>query len=160
MTLHVHRGQLVDYKVVKLSLLWLSVILVQSGNNPNSCAGVYKQEHTHAYQLRYGQQTCIYIPRATPTRPRHPKVVFPTLPQGCESGHLYSKSTLLCGKKHGRTHAHKTLCHLGLTPPPTRHHHHHHPHLEQLWLKLSCVAVGRRWNAGQTALRAPTEGKL
>lgn len=48
------------------------------------------------------------------------------------------------------TYTHKTLCHLGLISP----------HLEQLWPKLSCVAAGRQRNAGQTALHAPTEGKL
>ena len=82
--------------------------------------------------------------------PRHPAVVFPTSPWGCDSGHLYSKSTLLCGKKHRRIRTHTTLCHLGLISP----------HLEQLWPKLSCVAVGRQRNAGRTALRALTEGKL
>lgn len=37
-----------------------------------------------------------------PTCLRHP-LVFPISPQGFDSGHLYSKSTLLCGEKHRRT---------------------------------------------------------
>lgn len=43
-----------------------------------------------------------------------------------------------------------TLRHLGLISPC----------VEQLWPKLSCFAVGSQRNAGRTALRAPTEGKL
>lgn len=38
-----------------------------------------------------------------PTCLRHPALVFPISPRGCESFHLYSKSTLLCGEKHRRT---------------------------------------------------------
>lgn len=48
------------------------------------------------------------------------------------------------------TITHKTLGHLGLISP----------RVEQLWPKLSCFAVGSQRNAGRTALRAPTEGKL
>lgn len=88
--------------------------------------------------------------RLHPHIPHYPAIAFPTLPQGCDPGHLYSKSTVLCGKKHRHMHTHRTLCHLGLIS--------RHP--EQLWLRLSCVAVGRQRNAGRMALRAPTEGKL
>lgn len=81
-----------------------------------------------------------------PTCLRHP-LVFPVSPRGCESGHLYSKSTLLCGEKHRRTQI------AGASGT-------HFPPVEQLWPKLSCFAVGSQRNAGRTALRAPTEGKL
>jgi len=93
--------------------------------------------------------------RLHPHAPLHPALVFPTLPQGCNSGHLYSKSTLLCGKKQTHAYTQNTLpSGTHFSPPPRR------PHLEQLWQRLSCAAVGRQRNAGRMALRAPTEGKL
>lgn len=82
-----------------------------------------------------------------PTSPRRPALVFPVSPGGCESGHLYSKSTLLCGEKH--------RCTQNTGASGT-----HFPRVEQLWPKLLCFAVGSQRNAGRTALRAPTEGKL
>lgn len=79
--------------------------------------------------------------RAPPTCLGRPARVFPTSPQGCESGHCTVKAlSLLCGEKHRCT---KNTWPSGTHPPSSR--------VEQLWLKLSCFAVGSQGNARRTA---------
>lgn len=73
---------------------------------------------------------------------------LPHIPQGIVSQATCTVKALSYVVRN--TDAHKTLGHLGLISP----------HVEQLWPKLSCFAVGSQRNAGRTALRAPTEGKL
>lgn len=77
------------------------------------------------------QNSPVYVRALTNTCPAHADVsagcsthevptiqrVFPASPRGCDSGRSYSNSTLSCGEEHRCTHAHETLCHLGLIPP-------------------------------------------
>lgn len=135
-------------KCISAAVLGSSVIFVHCRNSQNSCAFTSMNTHTCPVHTScsVGSQYAFTYSKLHPHVPLHPAVVFPALPQGCDSGHLYSKSTLMWQE----TQTHKTLCHLGLISP----------HLEQLWPKLSCVAVGRRRNAGRTSLCAPAEGKL
>lgn len=99
------------------------------------------------HQLLCGQPACFHI---HPHAPHHPAIVFPTLPWGCDPSHLYSKSSVSCGRRHGHMRVHETLCHLGLIFSPS---------ITAAAEAFMCCG-GQRRNAGQTALRAPTEGKL
>lgn len=95
--------------------------------------------------------SCFVDSKHVRLHPHHSAAVFPTLPWGGDSGHLYSKkSPLLCGKKHRHMHAHKTLRHLGFIPPRSR---------TAVAEAFMCCG-GQQRNARQTALRAPAEGKL
>lgn len=142
-------GKFVNYKILILCLLLFVVFLVHCRNSI-SCVCVYKP-NTHSRPVRtiYAMDS----KRAFTYSRLHPHA--PAIPQQSSPHYPWDVSQTTCTVKAlsfvaRNTDAHKTLCHLGLISS----------HPEQLWPKLSCVVVGRQRNAGRTALRAPTEGKL
>lgn len=105
---------------------------------PTSCSVASKHAFTYS--------------RLHPHAPHPCAVVFPTLPLGGDSGHLYCKIAPFHVARNISTcmHAHKTLHHLGLISPRSR---------TAVAGAFMCCG-GQQRNAGRMVLRAPTEGKL